>query len=93
MRCGVFAIFRVQTYTLSTRTRESPMDNHTVKPTTERPYLKTAELADAIGVHPLTLARWRREGVGPAFVRFGRAVRYPRASISDFAVPGQMAAA
>lgn len=68
------------------------MDSHKAKPTTERPYLKTAELADAIGVHPLTLARWRREGVGPAFVRFGRAVRYPRSQI-EFAVQGEMQAA
>ena len=35
-----------------------------------------AELAEFLGVPPHTLAQWRSRGLGPAFVRVGRHVRY-----------------
>lgn len=52
--------------------------------TTRREYLTTAELAEELHLHPITLVKWRREGRGPAFVRFGRAIRYPRAQLVAF---------
>lgn len=35
-------------------------------------------------VSPRTLQRWRQEGVGPAFVKLGRAVRYRREDLDSF---------
>ena len=35
-----------------------------------------AELSKAIGVPEKTLADWRSRGIGPAYVRVGRHVRY-----------------
>lgn len=61
------------------------MQNRTSSSAPRREYLKTAELAEELGLHPITLVNWRREGRGPAFVRFGRAVRYPRAAVEAFA--------
>ena len=43
--------------------------------------LTTQEVADRIRVHPVTLARWRAAGTGPAFVRVGRSIRYPAAEL------------
>lgn len=41
-------------------------------------FLTTIELAEELGVHPLTLIKWRRERRGPAFVKLGKTVRYDR---------------
>lgn len=42
----------------------------------ERPLVTPTELAEFLGVPPHTLAQWRSRGLGPAFVRIGRHVRY-----------------
>lgn len=44
-------------------------------------YLTTAEAAEALGVSVRTLGALRAAGQGPRFVRVGRAVRYPRATL------------
>jgi len=47
-------------------------------PPDELPRLLTPdELSDYLGVPIRTLDRWRSQGTGPPFVRFGRAIRYP----------------
>ncbi len=46
--------------------------------------LTEAEVADFLGKSTITLARWRREGYGPSFVRVGRSPRYQREALSDF---------
>jgi transposase-like protein len=38
--------------------------------------LSTHELARELGVHPSTLAQWRRKGRGPAFMKLGKVIRY-----------------
>ena len=38
--------------------------------------LTDQEVADQLGLSVATLRAWRRRGVGPRFVRFGRAIRY-----------------
>jgi len=43
--------------------------------------LSTTEAARLLGVPPSRLARWRREGRGPAWVRVGR---HPRYNPEDF---------
>jgi predicted DNA-binding transcriptional regulator AlpA len=42
----------------------------------ERRLVTPAELAEFLGVPAHTLAQWRSRGLGPAFVRVGRYVRY-----------------
>jgi predicted site-specific integrase-resolvase len=38
--------------------------------------LTTKELAELIGVKPMTLYQWRHRGIGPAFLKFDHTVRY-----------------
>jgi excisionase family DNA binding protein len=45
-------------------------------------YLTTAEAAKVLGVSECHLKALRAEGRGPAFLRLGKAVRYPRASLA-----------
>jgi hypothetical protein len=49
-----------------------------------RPALMESEAALRLGVKAATLRAWRHQGKGPAFVRFGRAVRYLVRDIEDF---------
>jgi excisionase family DNA binding protein len=46
------------------------------------PLLTPAELGDYLGVPLGTLANWRYQGRGPAYVRFGRHVRYRATDIA-----------
>lgn len=47
-------------------------------------YLSEAELSEMIAVPQSTL-RWRRfVGLGPAYVKFGRSVRYPIKAVQEF---------
>ncbi|MEH2626085.1 putative site-specific integrase-resolvase [Bradyrhizobium sp. AZCC 1719] len=46
--------------------------------------LTEAEVADFLGKSVITLARWRREGYGPAYVRIGRSPRYRREDLALF---------
>jgi hypothetical protein len=50
--------------------------------------LTPAELAARLGVEPKVLRHWRRRGVGPAFVRLIRAVRYPAKTLADWQATG-----
>jgi hypothetical protein len=46
--------------------------------------LTEAEVADFLGKSVITLARWRREGYGPAYIRIGRSPRYRREDLAFF---------
>ena len=46
--------------------------------------LDTDGVARICGLAPETLRRWRMTGVGPRFVRLGRAVRYRKAAVDAF---------
>jgi DNA-binding transcriptional MerR regulator len=48
-------------------------------------FLKTAEAAALLRVSPVTLGRWRIEGRGPPFRKFGRRVVYERADLVTWA--------
>jgi excisionase family DNA binding protein len=48
-------------------------------------YLTTQEAAAYLRLSPNTLAQWRCWDRGPAFVRFGRAVRYRKADLDAWA--------
>jgi len=51
---------------------------------TEKAFLTEQQLAHRWGVNPLTLRGWRHRGRGPAFVKFGRCVRYALSDIERF---------
>ena len=42
----------------------------------ETKWLTPREVAAKLRVHPGTLANWRLDGEGPAFIRVGHSVRY-----------------
>jgi hypothetical protein len=39
-------------------------------------YTPEAETADALNVSLRTLRKWRQEGLGPSYVKFGRQIHY-----------------
>lgn len=43
--------------------------------------MTTAELADYLKVEPKTLANWRYQGKGPAYLKNGGIVRYRHADV------------
>ena len=44
-------------------------------------FLTSAQVAQFLGLHPLTLNQWRSRNTGPAYIRVGRSIRYSRADI------------
>ena len=42
------------------------------------------EVAARLGISAVTLRAWRHRGIGPAFVRLGRAVRYLKTDLDNF---------
>ena len=56
--------------------------------------LSQRRLAEGLSVTLRTLERWRRDGVGPPFVKVGRAVRYDEADLAAWlAAPRQLSTA
>jgi len=49
-------------------------------------FLTVTEAAGLLRVSPVTLGRWRIEGHGPAFRKFGRRVVYAREDLDAWAV-------
>ncbi len=52
----------------------------------ESDFLKSPQVAAILGVSGATLASWRNRGVGPTYVRFGRAVRYAPVDVHAWAL-------
>jgi Helix-turn-helix domain len=48
-------------------------------------FLTAAQAADLLNISKVSLARWRIKGSGPPFSKFGRAVRYERSTLFDWA--------
>lgn len=49
------------------------------------PLLRPIQVAHLLGVELSTIIRWRREHIGPDFVRLGhRTVRYRRSAVDAF---------
>jgi predicted DNA-binding transcriptional regulator AlpA len=46
--------------------------------------VRPTELAAELGIPVKTLAEWRSRGLGPAYVKVGRHVRYRREAIDDW---------
>ena len=47
-------------------------------------FLTEHDVADVLGVKPKTLARWRWQGRGPRFRKFGRKVRYAPEDLDEY---------
>lgn len=54
-------------------------------PSTPCEYWREAQAAEHLGVSVKLLQKWRQEGSGPVYVKFGRAVRYPHKELNSFA--------
>lgn len=52
----------------------------------DKSYMTEIELAAYWGISPKTLQRWRCDGRGPEYVKFGKCVRYPLGAAAAFAV-------
>lgn len=50
----------------------------------EEVWLTPAQVQDLLQVAEATLRRWRREGIGPPFVRIDRVIRYNRRAVLDW---------
>ena len=48
-------------------------------------FLKQSEAADFLRISERTLERWRVEGTGPRFRRFGRRVVYAKSDLESWA--------
>lgn len=46
--------------------------------------LSNSEAAEFLGMSPDTLARWRWAGIGPAYLKIGRSIKYRRADLEAF---------
>lgn len=67
----------------STKLMEHDMNN--------TPFLTEGDAARYLGLSPATLARWRSKGnQGPAFRKFGGAVRYSKVDIDMYAANAEV---
>ncbi len=55
-----------------------------IGPGTMAPLLTPDDVSQYLGVPPGTLANWRYQGHGPAFVRLGRHVRYRAGDVDEW---------
>jgi predicted DNA-binding transcriptional regulator AlpA len=46
--------------------------------------VNTRQVALWLGVHPITVRRWRLQGRGPQWVRLGRAIRYRNSDVEEW---------
>lgn len=50
----------------------------------ERDYYTAPELARELGIHPITLQRWRAANTGPAYYLVGARVRYKKLAVATW---------
>ena len=63
----------------------APFHLSTPNPQGNRPILRTPEqVAEFLGVTKATLADWRCKGMGPAYIKVGRLIRYPESPLVDW---------
>jgi excisionase family DNA binding protein len=48
-------------------------------------YLRDSEVATMLGLSRSAVIGWRRDGVGPRYLKLGRAVRYKRTDVAEWA--------
>jgi predicted DNA-binding transcriptional regulator AlpA len=63
----------------------SPASNVSTAPFSKDEFMSNDDAANLLDLSPRTLERFRLEGRGPKFFKFGRVVRYGRAEILKWA--------
>ena len=58
--------------------------NHSLSSPTENRTLTDVEVAERLGVSRFTVRSWRLKGVGPRFLKMGRAVRYRSRDVDEY---------
>jgi len=56
----------------------------TASPSQDSDPMTEHKAATRLGLKVATLRAWRHQGKGPAFLRFGRAIRYLASDLDDF---------
>ncbi|MCP4745686.1 MAG: helix-turn-helix domain-containing protein, partial [Desulfobacteraceae bacterium] len=56
----------------------------------DRKFLRPKEVEDIYSIDAGTLANWRCQGRGPAYVKYGRKVLYPIQSLDDWCLNHQV---
>ena len=64
---------------------EASASNVTTGPFQKDEFLSSDDVANFLGLSPRTLERFRLEGRGPAYFKFGRIVRYRKAETLKWA--------
>ena len=57
---------------------------HSFASSPEHRILTDVEVAERLGVSRFTVRSWRLKGVGPRFLKMGRAVRYRSQDVDDY---------
>jgi len=57
---------------------------HSFASSSETRILTDVQVAERLGVSPFTVRSWRRKGVGPRFLKMGRAVRYRSQDVDEY---------
>ena len=58
--------------------------NHSFASPSENRTLTDVEVAERLGVSRFTVRSWRLKGVGPRFLKMGRAVRYRSQDVDEY---------
>lgn len=58
--------------------------------TSGKKLLASKDVEKEFGIHQKTLAYWRQESVGPAYMSFGRRVFYERAVLEEYIASGRI---
>ena len=72
-------------YVITPAGRLRPLLSPAPRQATNNTFLTAKDAAELLNVSLVSLGRWRTEGSGPPFCKFGRAVRYERAALLDWA--------
>ena len=57
---------------------------HSLASSSEKRSLTDVEVAERLGVSRFTVRSWRLKGVGPRFLKMGRAVRYRSQDVDEY---------
>ena len=60
------------------------LTKHSFAPASEHRILTDIEVAERLGVSRFTVRSWRIKGVGPRFLKMGRAVRYRSQDVDEY---------
>jgi hypothetical protein len=83
--CAAMSRVDVIEYTILPSGRLRPRLSPAPRQTANNTFLTAKDAAELLNVSLISLGRWRIEGSGPPFCKFGRVVRYERSTRLDWA--------